>query len=258
MTLGLRTCLSFSFAFLFAVPALAYGQVEGPLDEPSGEHAAPALTEAYVSFKATLAFAGSLGASTPSYVDQSQPVAAFEATGPLGSAFGAAVQYTFAPHRYFGLGGQLGVQSWRSDVAASGGQGRSVMVDLAVVPQGRVPLGRRFELYLAVPLGLSLSVLSEAESWIAQHPSPRLGPVEDIDPRYGWTIAALLGARIAISRSFGALLEVGYIRHQVTHSVDVRFISETAQGAAMQEQAGIGLDLGVVTEQLSCNLGIFF
>jgi hypothetical protein len=164
------------------------------------------------------------------------------ASGDAELTFGGGFAYMVPLHRYFVLGGQLAVQSWQTKAGDNANAGRNVMGDLTVVPQGRLPLTHDVELYLAMPIGLSLDFLNQANVDVAGVANV------DIDPAVGFTISFMAGARFGLSESFGLLAELGYSLHSFSHS-------------ASAQAAGVGVSLNNVDidiGQFALNAGVFF
>jgi hypothetical protein len=217
------------------------------------------LPAAYVVVKGGLAPLGSVHADSEGASlgkgdnDKDIVVESHQADSGLNVAFAAEVGYLFSLQRYFALGPAFGVHTWRSDRARAAGEDTSTGLDLSVVPQARLPLSDSFELYVSLPLGITLSLLSEYKNWIEQPPNDMVGVAEDVDPSYGWGFGAYVGVRLLLTGSFGVLTELGYQRYAFSHNVEFR-VAETV--AAMG--AGTTLNLSLVTQQLRWNVGVFF
>jgi hypothetical protein len=227
-----RTWSTASLFALLAVGSAAHAQND------------QALEGSYVALKVTLGIGGTV-----------ENTAAFDnlpAVGPLYLSreddleltYGLAGQYMVPLHRYFALGGQLGFLTWRSQPLDSNADiARNVAFDLAVVPQGRVQVATGFELYLAIPIGVTLNLLNQADRTDATRSLRFEG-----NAGIGFTIAAMLGARLGITPGFGAFAEIGYAYRTIGHNVTVYF-----------GDSEIGnVDLDVSLGQFAVNLGVFF
>lgn len=212
------------------------------------------LPEAYLAIKAVLGFEGSASVHNDRYTltqnDDAAPIVIPEvdSAADLNTSFGAEAQYVFSLHRYFGVGGVFGMRAWKS----AAGESTSFNFDVGLSPQFRIPVSTQFELYVAVPIAVVLSVLGEYKAWSeARHSA--YGTAKSVSPTYGYGLGLLAGARFAISGSFGGLLEVGYQRYAFTHGVQFQILESL-------DMMGLGtrLELDVVTEQLRVNAGVFF
>jgi hypothetical protein len=163
--------------------------------------------------------------------------------------FGGGFGYMVPLHRYFVLGGQLSVQSWQSEAGDDANADRNVMGDLVVVPQGRLPLTHDVEIYLAIPIGLSLDFLSQDQ--VGAGVAGVGGASVDVDPAIGFTVSFMAGARFALADSFGLLAELGYSLHSFSHDV-------TVQVGALGIGGGASTDVDVDIGQFALNAGVFF
>jgi hypothetical protein len=220
----------------------------------------PQLPQQYLSVKLGLSVAGSLSASSDAVTlkhDEGEPavtVAPVDSKGDLQSpSFAAEVDYIFALHRYFGLGALLGFQTWHSKPAADLlKEGGSYGFDAGAVLQPRLPIGSNFELYLSIPLSLTLSLLNEYKTW-TELPHGTQGTAESVGPTFGLGLGVLVGARYALGSHFGLLLELGYQRYMFTHTVQFQISEEVDH-----DGSGTGLGLNLVTQQFRINAGVFF
>jgi len=163
---------------------------------------------------------------------------------------GGGAQYIVPLHRYFALGGKFALLTWRSDAESEGS--RNLAFDLALVPQARLPVARSVELYLSVPIGLTLNLLNEVEgSASVSFPFVTATGSVEADPGFGWNLAALLGARFALARELGIFTELGYSLHSVSHDVEV---SVGAAGVG----GGVTIEVDVSWWQIALNAGIYF
>jgi len=219
----------------------------------------PQLPAQYLAVKLGLSIGGSLTAHSDARTlkasedDMPVQLAPIDRDNGLKSASPLAeVAYLFSAHRFFAIGPLLGLHSWRSEAASTLGESTSLGVDLGLILQPRIPLGSRFELYLSIPLNLTLSILNEYRTWTeVQHGDQ--GAAESVDPAYGWGIGVLVGARYAITSGVGLLLELGWQRYAFTHEVQYRLSSTLDEMGS-----GTGLDLDLVTSQFRVNAGVFF
>ena len=216
----------------------------------------PTLPPAYAAVKGGLAPLGGLSADHEgaSFGDSNagMPIVLDAAQGESGLnvSFAAEFSYLFSLHEFFALGPAIGMHTWQSEKAEAAGEGVSIGLDLSIVPQARLPLSEGFEVYVSLPLGITLSLLNEYTTWVQD---PMVGVAEDVDPTYGWSFGAYLGVRWAIHGSFGVLTEIGYQRYAFTHGVEFQ-VNESL------DMVGIGdtVSLGLVTQQLRWNVGVFF
>lgn len=107
--------------------------------------------------------------------------------------------------KYVLLGPLLQFGSWRPSATPSAGHG--YYVDLALLPRLRVPLATgtlNYQLWLGMPVGVSLNLLSKSE------PEAR--------PGIGWNIGVLFGGALHFSPKFGLFAEGGWQQHRFQHS----------------------------------------
>jgi hypothetical protein len=160
----------------------------------------------------------------------------------LRPTFGGGVQYMHPLHRYFALGGVFAIQSWQSRGGDNANASRNLMFDLSVAPQGRLPIGDSVELYVALPFGLSLDYWNEVAVSTA-------AVTIKTDPALGFNLSLLAGARFALSKSAGLLLELGYTMHSFSHDVHVEVPNVISVNAA---------SIDFTLEQLALNFGAYF
>lgn len=219
---------------LFAAPVLALFAITGSAH-------ADDLGDPYLGVELMLGFAGDME------VEVSEG-ASIDFTPDV--AFGGGVIYMHPLLQYFALGGRFAVLSWRSD--SDGPGSRNLAFDLAAVPQLRLPLAAAVELYVAVPVGITLDLLNELEgSADLSFAGVSAGASVDADAGVGWNIAGMVGARFAVSSGFGLFAEIGYGLHQVSHDVRVQL----GVGAASTEATA---DLDVSWSQVALNVGAYF
>lgn len=159
-------------------------------------------------------------------------------------SYGFAAQYTLRLQRYFGIGAELGYLSWRGARSAIVGP-RNWLLDLAVLPEGRLELADSVLLYLTVPLGVSLDVLNEIETL----------PTNSADdgPRntaLGFLVGGLVGVRLHIANRFGVFAELGYVYRNFAHDLSVPGV--TGFGAPIRERRDVTVAFG----QLALNVGL--
>lgn len=157
-------------------------------------------------------------------------------------SWGAGLQYMARLHRHFALGGLLGFQSWQSDARDDADLDRNLLFDLAVVPQGVLPVGRDLELYAAFGIGLSLDSIGDDEIAVGG-----AAVSAEIDTAVGLALLPVLGIRFAVSRDVGLLAELGYSLHSYEHE------AEGAVGG-LGGSADFDLELG----QFALNFGVTF
>jgi hypothetical protein len=152
-------------------------------------------------------------------------------------SYGVGLAYLHPLHRFFALGAQLSVSSWISEAQENADLDRNMFIDLSLLPQGRYAINNAVELYLTIPLGLTISVPGEDEIGTGTV------TVAEINTAIGFHIGLMLGARFAITDGFGLLAELGYVAHAAAHEV---------------EAAGVSEDFDVSTGQFALNLGVWF
>lgn len=229
------------------------------MSSPGSAQSEPQLPRQYLAVKLGLSIGGSLAAHIDastlkhSKVDAPFVLPAIDRDSRLKSASPLAeIDYLFAAYRHLALGPLLGLHSWRSETGEALGEATSLGFDVGLIVQPRLPLGPRFELYLSIPLSLTLSILNEYKAWTELQYLNK-GNAERVDPAYGWGIGAVLGARYALTSSVGVLLELGWQRYAVTHDVQFRSTDtpdDTGSGATL------GLELA--TSQFRVNAGVYF
>ena len=212
------------------------------------------LADPYLGVELMLGFSGDMDAETGAV-----------RVGGAGLTVSEGAQADFAPEvgigggviymhpllPYFALGGRFAVQSWRSSDSQGTG-GRNLAFELAAVPQLRLPLSAAIELYLSLPVGITLDLLNELdESASLSFAGVMAGASLDADVGVGWNLAGLIGVRFALASSFGLFAEAGYALHQVSH--DLHF--QVGLGAASTEAIA---DLDVSWSQIALDIGAYF
>lgn len=168
--------------------------------------------------------------------------AEFEAVeGDLELSWGGGFAYMHPLHRYFALGGQLSFQSWQTEAGDNADLDRNVYVDLALVPQGKLPLSRDVELQLSLPLGPMLNFIGEDEVGVAG-----LG-MGEVDTALGFAIGVMAGVRFALSDDVGLLAEFGYVVHGFEHEV-----------TGSSPIGSVSADFEVDLSQFALNFGLTF
>jgi hypothetical protein len=155
--------------------------------------------------------------------------------------FGGGAEYMHPLHRYFALGGRFGIASWQSRGEHNAGASRNLMLDLSLVPQGRLPITSTIELYLGVPIGLTVDFLNSVSASVTGLASVKA------DPGFGLNLGLLLGARFALSKNVGLFTELGYGLHKFSHTLSVQALGVSASG-----------NMSLTLEQIALNFGVFF
>jgi hypothetical protein len=162
----------------------------------------------------------------------------------LEPSYGMAGQYVWPLLRYFALGAQLGLFAWRTEMHGFGNARRNLAFDLAVVPEGRLPVLQWFELYLALPLGATLDVFNQGDRDSSQGTSVALEGTTAV----GFTGSVLVGARFALSGRLGVLVELGYTRRWIPETMNVSVAGRKVETAKSDLQSW----------QLLSNVGVFY
>jgi hypothetical protein len=213
----------------FAALAAAWGLCAAPAVALAQESA---LERSYFAAKLQLGIGGEVEVDT----------VAGSVEDDLELGWGAALQYMARLHKHFALGGLLGFESWQSEGRDDANLDRNLLFDLAVVPQGVLPVGRDVELYLALGLGLSLDTIGDDEINIG-------GTLvsAEIDTALGFALLPVLGVRFAVSRDVGLLAEIGYALHTYEHEADATVVI-----------GGASTDIDLTLGELALNLGVTF
>lgn len=194
----------------------------------------------YFLVKLMLGLGGSVTGSNPT-------VGGITTGGVSGSAnldptFGGGLQYMHPLHRYFALGGVFALQSWRSSAGGDNNRDRNTLLDLAIAPQGRLPLSHDVELYLSLPIGATLDFYNEISASVG-------GVSVSADNAVGWNLALMAGARFALGERIGLAVEAGYARHEFSHDL---------HGNVPGIASGTLASLDMTLEQFALNAGVFF
>ncbi|AWV90611.1 hypothetical protein DN745_15275 [Bradymonas sediminis] len=121
------------------------------------------------------------------------------------TSWGGMLHYDVGVHPNIAIGGRLGYTSFLDRDRADEGWGRNSVVDLNFAPRFRFsPAGAAYELYLGVPLGLSVVIFDE--DW------RRKGNV-DFDPGLGFNVSGLAGVKLELDERFGLFAELGWTLH---------------------------------------------
>jgi opacity protein-like surface antigen len=212
------------------------------------------LDSSYVALKVTLGIGGSrivrsdaanFGGVTVNVSD------AVKQNDKLEVSYGLAAQYMMSLHRYFALGALLGVMSWQSTNANSDAS-RNLGFDIALVPQGRLPVTNTVELYIALPLGLTLDKWNEVESSTSIGNGQIAGVALQSNTAVGFTVSLLAGARVALLDGFGLFTEVGFAHRQFSHELT---LSGSALGVSLPTTK---VNADITLDQFAWNIGAFF
>ena len=152
----------------------------------------------------------------------------------LDPTFGGAVHYEHPIVELFVLGAYAGIQSWNTTVGNDLGLGRSTLIDISVLPKVRVALNERLELYIAVPVGLTIDFADGAS----------LGG-SDANTGIGWNLQPMFGGQFAIVDGFGIMGEMGYMLHKFSHT-----LTPSTPGAS---EADVDVDM----QQFLITAGVF-
>ncbi|MDH5674495.1 MAG: hypothetical protein OEZ06_20375 [Myxococcales bacterium] len=166
----------------------------------------------------------------------------------LEASLGLGGRYMAPLHKHFALGGALGFLSWQTNARDNNNLDRSSLLDLSLVPAGVLPVGRDLELYLSLPLGLTLGFGNEEAA--ASAGGVTMATVET-DPGVGLNLGLMFGLRVPVSGSIGFLGELGFSYHAFSQDVTSRI---TVLGNTTSTTAEVDVSMG----QLAMNLGIFF
>jgi hypothetical protein len=140
-------------------------------------------------------------------------------------------------HRYFTLGGALGLSFWNVDDLDDADAGRSMLFDLVARPKARYPFvfdnGGLLELYAVLPIGVNLSILNDDVS------------PNDESAGVGFTVGFSAGVTYWLSTSLGLTGEFGFLSHSLSNEVEA-------------EGGGESADVDISFAQWGFNLGVQF
>jgi len=131
---------------------------------------------------------------------------------------------------FFALGGQLALISWGD---SNDDSPRNLLFEISALPQVNLALVL-FEIYLSVPIGLTLDFADDAA----------YGPNAEVNIGLGWHLGVMLGARVGLG-DFGLLAEVGFIHRSFSHEIESAALMET-------------WDVDVALDQAALNAGVYF
>ncbi|MCB9787020.1 MAG: hypothetical protein H6744_10055 [Deltaproteobacteria bacterium] len=154
-------------------------------------------------------------------------IASFSDASALQPSFGFGLQLDFPVHRYFAFGPTAEMGFWNSHALRDAGYGRSIHADLCMNLRARLPVfSDRAELYLAVPVGFSLSLLNDVLSTTTGK---------------GWVIGTWLGIKVYARPSWGFLFEAGWSRHawKQTHDPSVVIAGKAPPAEAVDDTADL-------------------
>ena len=123
-------------------------------------------------------------------------------SAPMHASAAFGLQYEYPIHRYILVGGLLGFGTWNNSFLNDSRIERSWFVDVDVVARARYPLmDGKIELYVSLPLGLSVSPLDD-----------KLGDLTGTDwsTGIGWNIGLHAGVQWYFYRFLGAFFEFGW------------------------------------------------
>lgn len=163
-----------------------------------------------------------------------------EGEGDLELSYGAGLQYQNPLHDYFSLGGQLALRSWQSEAGDTANSDRNLLLDISVVPAGRYAVKPEIELYLAIPVGLSLDFWGD-DGFAAGNAASA-----EVSTGVGFNLGFMVGGRFLLGDDVGLLAELGYQLHSFSHEVD-----------AMAAGVSVSPEFDVSLGQFAINLGVF-
>jgi len=195
----------------------------------------------YIAGKFTLGAGGTVDTESENVGDEND----------LAASFGMAAQFVVPVHRYFALGGTVGLLSWQSAEGSDRDLSRNLLFDLAVLPMGRYQVLDSLELYATMPIGLSIDSLNEIDRRnLIYLPVLGLGATVDIegDTAAGFVIGVLFGVRWQVARPVGVMAELGYMYRTFSHSISATDGTTTIRGQ----------DISVSFGQFAFNFGAYF
>lgn len=162
-----------------------------------------------------------------------------DGTGDLDATvgFGALVDQPIIP--YFAIGGLFRL-SWLK--AESAVNDRVTTMDLSVMPRGRYPFARG-EVYLGLPIGLSLQWVPDTEVYVGNVP---IGSVT-FDTGVGWNVGLLFGGQFLVTENIGLFGHLG---------AQFRGTKQTGTGTIAGTSAS--QDLKIKTKQFVLEVGASF
>jgi hypothetical protein len=158
----------------------------------------------------------------------------------LEAGYGVGLAYMHPLLGLLALGGQISVLSWTSESAADADLDRNLLLDFSFVPQVNLDIAI-VEVYASLPIGFTLDFVGDDRSFSAGAASASVGTGT------GYHIGLMLGARVALSRTFGLLGEIGYVAHSFSHEVEAMVLGVTASN-----------DVDFSMGQGALNLGVYF
>jgi hypothetical protein len=122
----------------------------------------------------------------------------------LTTTIGGQLGVDFVLHRHVALGLGYRIGAFNTEQGDDDDVDRSKLHDIVLMPRVRYPLaGFPLELYLSVPVGLTIARLSD-----------ELPGVDNIDERVGWNLGVGVGATYFVVPQFGVNLEPVWLMHQ--------------------------------------------
>lgn len=116
--------------------------------------------------------------------------------GDLGKTIGGQVGVDVRVSRWFSLGGEVRIGGFDVD----GFDDRNRLIDLDFKPRLYIPLHAPVEIYLAVPIGLTIPRLADVDG---------RGPDENV----GWNVGVGPGLNVFLTRNFGLNVEPIWMFH---------------------------------------------
>jgi hypothetical protein len=155
--------------------------------------------------------------------------------------YGVGLGYMHPFHQNFALGAQLALLSWTSDGLEAADADRSMLIDISLVPQPKFAVSENVELYVSIPLGLTLDSFG-GDDYVGNGAANA-----EVTGGVGFNLALLLGARFALGDSAGLLAEIGYAYHAFSHTVE-------AEVLGVQGESDFDVSIG----QFALNVGGWF
>lgn len=149
----------------------------------------------------------------------------------LEPTLGFAVNGFYPLHRYLHVGLQTSFGWSISETSSDYDVGRTFVLDISPVLKGRLPLlNDKLELYVLLPIGLSVSV----------PPDDANTAVGQVDTGVGWNAGLQVGASYLVHEGFGLTFEIGW------------------QGRGTTNGTQINADLTTTSHQFAMNIGMFY
>ena len=165
---------------------------------------------------------------------------------------GVALKVERAVFDYLSLGLSVGASFYRTETAETNDIGYDTTLRIDAVVRGHMPIGWRGEVYLAIPVGVS--VLFSSEDWApafvaASKQSPDVPELREVvlGTGVGFNVSVMVGTQWLIVGPFAMFFELGWVHESVTYDQHYETVDgATADSETEARTSQFGMNFGFV------------